>query len=158
MPREIERKFLVNAERWVPGEKASHCKQGYLAVGPPVAVRVRIMEGVGTINIKSASTDISRMEFEYEIPVEDAGELLAGACVGRVVEKTRHYIEYGGLTWEVDVFEGLNAGLVLAEVELGRADQDIELPPWVGLEVSGDPRYLNSYLSHNPYSVWKKRR
>lgn len=157
MALEIERKFLVDQEAWRRPERCKPCKQGYLAVGPPMAIRVRIMDGVATLNIKTATVDISRMEFEYEIPVEDAEELLNAACLGRVVEKTRYYVDHGGRRWEVDVFEGANEGLVVAEVELESPDQEFEKPAWVGKEVSDDPRYLNSSLSLSPYCTWTKR-
>ncbi len=157
MALEIERKFLVKPDAWQPPERFKKCKQGYLAVGPPVAVRVRIMDGVGTLNVKTATIDISRMEFEYEIPVEDAEELLQEACLGRIVEKTRYYEDHAGRRWEVDVFEGANNGLIVAELELESPNQEFEKPPWVGEEVSGDPRYLNSRLCLNPYTAWAKR-
>jgi adenylate cyclase len=112
------------------------------------------MEGVATLNIKTATTAISRSEFEYEIPVADAEALLADSCAGHPIEKTRYEIEYSGLTWEVDEFHGANIGLVVAEVELESESQPVTLPPWVGREVSGDPRYLNTNLSQRPYSTW----
>jgi len=157
MALEIERKFLVKPDVWRLPEHFKNCKQGYLAVGPPVAVRVRIMDGVATLNIKTSTVEISRVEFEYEIPLDDAEELLENACLGRVVEKTRYYTDYGGRRWEVDVFEGANEGLIVAEVELDSPEQEFDKPAWVSREVSGDPRYLNSNLSLNPYSAWTKR-
>lgn len=157
MALEIERKFLVNREAWRPTSHFKHCKQGYLSIGPPVAVRVRIMDGVGTLNIKTATVEIERMEFEYEIPLVDAEELLDEACLGRIVEKTRYYADHGGKRWEIDVFENENEGLIVAEVELDSPDQPFEKPDWATQEVSHDPRYLNSNLSLNPYSAWKKR-
>lgn len=154
MAREIEKKYLVIAETWREGRRGKRCRQGYLAYGPPVAVRVRIMEGVATLNIKTATTAISRSEFEYEIPVTDAEALLAESCVGHPIDKTRYEIEHLGMTWEVDEFHGANSGLVVAEVELDSEDQPVTLPPWAGPEVSGDPRYLNTGLSRRPYSTW----
>jgi len=154
MGKEIERKFLVADELWRAGAQGTSCRQGYLAVGPPVAVRVRIMGGKATVNIKKATLDITRDEFEYEIPRADADRILDGLCVGHIIEKMRHKIAYGGLTWEVDEFEGANKGLVVAEVELNREDQPFEKPPWLGPEVSGDPRYFNANLTLRPYSTW----
>lgn len=154
MGSEIERKFLVVGEGWRVGARAAPCRQGYLAVGPPVAVRVRIMGGRATLNIKRAILDIERDEFEYPLPLEDAEALLAGLCQGTVIEKTRYVTRYADLVWEVDVFEGANAGLVVAEVELDHAVQRVDLPPWVGAEVSGDPRYLNTSLALHPYTRW----
>jgi adenylate cyclase len=157
MALEIERKFLVNSEEWLPTERFRRCRQGYLSMGPPVAVRVRIMDDVATLNIKTSTTEISRMEFEYEIPLEDAEELLVTACLGRIIEKTRYYVDYAGWCWEVDVFEGANEGLIVAEVELDSPDREFAKPVWAAKEVSSDPRYLNTYLSLHPYSVWAKR-
>ncbi|MCC6795094.1 MAG: CYTH domain-containing protein [Candidatus Hydrogenedentes bacterium] len=151
---EIERKFLVCGEDWGQTPRAEHCRQGYLAFGPPVAVRVRIMGGVATLNVKTATTAISRHEFEYEIPMTDAESILATSCAGAIIEKTRHCVEYGGKTWEVDVFAGSNAGLIVAEIEIDSEDEPFERPPWLGREVSGVPRYLNTSLCQRPYSEW----
>jgi adenylate cyclase len=98
--------------------------------------------------------ECSRLEFEYPIPVEDAQEMLRTLCEQPLIEKTRYKIEWGGLIWEIDEFEGLNKGLILAEVELNNINQQIVLPPWVGEEVSQDPRYFNSQLVTHPYSQW----
>ena len=155
MGTEIERKFLVNENLWVPPDTYMRCKQGYLAVGPPVAVRVRMMGDVATINIKRATLDIVRMEFEYEIPVADAEELLGHACMGHVVEKTRYLVEFEGHKWEIDVFEGENEGLIVAEIELEHRDEVFAKPAWAGEEVSGDARYLNTHLCMHPFTQWK---
>jgi adenylate cyclase len=155
MAREIERKFLVNGEPWKDCGAGKAVRQGYLAFGPPVAVRVRIAGGRANLNLKQATLDINRAEYEYEIPLEDAKELLAEHCAGRPVEKTRFCIAWAGRTWEVDVFEGENAGLVVAEIELEDENDGLELPPWAGQEVSGDPRYLNTYLAQHPYAEWR---
>jgi len=115
------------------------------------------MGGVATLNVKTATVSITRHEFEYEIPIADAEALLRTSCVGTAIEKTRHCVEYGGKTWEVDAFEGANAGLVVAEIELASEDEPFERPPWVGAEVSGDPRYLNTCLCQRPYTQWNER-
>ncbi len=154
MGREIERKFLVAEDAWRPGFDPKPMRQGYLAFGPPVSIRVRASGGRAFLNIKQSTLDISRDEFEYEIPTEDAEFMLANLCAGRLIEKTRHHVRHGGLVWEVDVFEGANAGLVVAEVELEDAGQPVDVPPWAGPEVSGDPRYLNSSLAQRPFSTW----
>lgn len=154
MAKEIERKFLVRGDGWRKAREAVACRQGYLCRGAEVAVRVRVMDGVGTITIKSAAAGFTRDEFEYGIPLADAEYLLDSVCVGRTIEKTRHYVEHEGLTWEVDEFRGQNEGLVVAEVELESESQPVVLPPWVGLEVSSDPRYLNSELCVKPYRDW----
>lgn len=154
MATEIERKFLVTGDSWRKNARAAECRQGYLAAGPPVAVRIRIMDGKATLNIKKATLDIERLEFEYEIPTSDAEQMLDQLCEGCIIEKTRHRVEYAGEQWEVDEFAGANKGLIVAEIELDRPDQEFEKPPWLGQEVSGDPRYLNSSLSRKPYSLW----
>jgi len=155
---EIERKFLVSGDAWrAQATAAAACtdiRQGYLSLGPPVSVRVRIRAGQATLTIKRAMLDIAREEYEYPLPLADAEEFLERFCVGSIIEKTRHCVDMGGLCWEVDVFGGDNAGLIVAEIELEDADQSFERPPWLGAEVSGDARYLNSSLCVNPYSRW----
>jgi adenylate cyclase len=118
-------------------------------------VRVRIEGERAVITIKSKSTGATRGEWEYEIPVPDAAELLERLCEQPLVEKVRHRIRYGRHTWEVDEFQGENAGLVVAEIELGSEDEAFEKPDWIGQEVTGDPRYYNSSLIRLPYSKWK---
>lgn len=154
MGREIERKFLVASDAWRPGFDPKPMRQGYLTFGPPVSVRVRVSGQKAYLNIKQSTLSIARDEFEYEIPVTDAEHLLAHGCAGQAVVKTRHHVKHGGLLWEVDVFEGANAGLVVAEVELDSEHQRVDLPLWVGREVSGDPRYLNSSLAQRPFTTW----
>lgn len=153
---EIERKFLVGDAEFLASHTGERCIQGYLAFGPPVAVRVRIMGDQATLNIKTATVSITRHEYEYEIPLEDAEEILRTSCAGAIIEKTRYRVEYEGKTWDVDVFEGENAGLVVAEIELESEDEAFVSPPWVGREVSGDPRYLNTSLCRDPYRRWSK--
>lgn len=151
---EIERKFLLKASDWGAAARSVASRQGYLAFGPPVSVRVRIMGDEARLNIKESTLAMTRREFEYAIPLSDAEDLLAGHCVGRLVEKTRHYVDYAGRRWEVDEFAGANQGLVVVEIELESEDATLELPPWVGEEVTGDARYLNTSLAQNPYSTW----
>jgi adenylate cyclase len=154
MGLEIERKFLVTGVPWRQAGPGVRVRQGYLCSGPPVAVRVRVAGARANLNLKQATLDIVRDEFEYEIPLEDAELLLRRHCAGRCVEKTRYRLDWAGRTWEIDVFEGANAGLVVAEVELDREDDPVDLPPWAAQEVSGDPRYLNTYLAVCPFSTW----
>lgn len=155
MAREIERKFLVTNDTWRPQVVArSHYRQGYLANTARCSVRVRVAGDRGSLNIKSATLDIVRTEFEYAIPKQEAEEMLAGFCEGELIEKMRHFVRYGGFTWEIDVFEGANQGLILAEIELEHEEAEFALPPWAGAEVSDDPRYYNVYLAHHPYSQW----
>lgn len=155
MGTEIERKFLVKDDSWrTPDLIGTPIRQGYLAVGPPVAVRVRIAGDKAILNIKSAVIDVTRLEFEYPVPLDDAQQILESVCDGRIVRKTRFLVDHAGMTWEIDVFEDANQGLVVAELELDAEDQPFEKPPWLGDEVSGDPRYLNTHLSRHPYTQW----
>lgn len=155
MAIEIERKFLVNDESWRDAvSRTRHIRQGYLAREGATTVRVRcIGTGFAALTIKGATQGISRAEFEYQIPVADAEELLR-LCIGSIIEKVRHDIQHGGLTWEVDVFHGDNEGLVVAEVELERADQAIDKPAWIGAEVTNDKRYYNAALVGRPFRTW----
>ena len=151
---EIERKFLVDTNKWKPAEKRIKIKQGYLSAESNVTVRVRIAGERAFLTIKGRVEGISRPEFEYEIPVNEA-QILMKMCLYSPVEKTR-YIEYhDGLKWEIDLFEGMNKGLVMAEVELENENQAVKLPSWILKEVSGDYRYFNSWLSHHPFSTWE---
>ena len=150
---EIERKFLVNGRPWA-GLQGTVYRQGYLTTDPERTVRVRIAGDQGYLTIKGRSSGASRSEFENPIPLADAIPLLEELCPTPRIEKVRYPIEFAGLTWEVDVFRGDNAGLVIAEIELERAEQAIELPPWVGREVTGDKRFFNAYLTRHPYQTW----
>ncbi|GBE13848.1 CYTH domain protein [bacterium BMS3Bbin14] len=151
---EIERKFLVEGWAWKDLAPPIRCRQGYLCLERDKTVRVRIMGNRGFLTVKGGGAGIVRHEFEYEIPVADAAELLAKFCRQPLIEKDRYKIEYEGMVWEVDEFFGENRGLVIAEVELERADQVIARPAWVGREVSGDPRYFNAALSRQPFCSW----
>lgn len=155
MSLEIEKKFLVLNDRWQadagPGVRY---RQGYLSESGPGSVRVRIGGQHAYLNIKSATLAQQRLEYEYEIPLRDAEEMLAEVCVQPLVEKTRYEVEHAGHTWEVDVFEGANAGLVVAEIELDDVDEAFARPDWVGEEVSDDPRYYNVCLVKHPYKSW----
>lgn len=154
MAKEIERKYLLKDDSWRKLAQGTVYCQGYIATQHQVTVRVRIVGKQGYLTIKSPTVECSRLEFEYPIPVEDAQEMLRTLCEQPLIEKTRYKIEWGGLIWEIDEFEGLNKGLILAEVELNNINQQIVLPPWVGEEVSQDPRYFNSQLVTHPYSQW----
>ena len=155
MGQEIERKFLVKDAAWRSAVVSSQrIRQGYLAVNERCGVRVRIDGHSAQLNIKSATLDIVRDEYEYQIPPEDAREMLSRLC-GNLIEKERHLVFVGGHKWEVDEFTGDNNGLIIAEVELRNRSERFERPDWLGVEVSGDPRYLNSYLAENPYTSWR---
>ena len=148
---EIERKFLVEGDAWRAQVTSSAAmRQGYLSTSAKATVRIRIVDDEKAfLTLKGPTSGISRAEFEYEVPLAD-GRILLDMARPNVVETRRPFVSFGGLTWEVDVFESSHAGLVMAEVELERADQAIVLPAWVGREVSHDDRYANASLSRNP--------
>ena len=149
---EIERKFLVVGEGWRQGAGTRY-SQGYLNRDAQRTVRVRIAGERAFLTVKGISKGATRSEFEYEIPIGDARQLLALAD-GPVIEKTRRVVEHEGSRWEVDEFFGDNAGLVVAELELESEDQPFARPDWLGPEVTGDSRYYNSSLAAHPYKVW----
>lgn len=156
MAIEIERKFLVKGDRWRSlAEGIVYC-QGYIPTKEGPTVRVRIAGDRGFLTIKGPSVGNARAEFEYPVPVEDAREMLETLCDRPLIEKTRYKIAMGEFVWEVDEFAGENQGLILAEVELTEEHQIVELPDWIGEEVSGDFRYFNSNLAKNPFSRWPK--
>jgi len=153
MSKEIERKFLVQGEDWREA-KGTMYRQGYLSTVKERSVRVRVADDKGYLTIKGISKGATRTEYEYEIPIKDAEAMLDHLCERPLIEKRRHKIDYDGVTWEVDVFLGDNEGLVLAEVELQSEDQTIACPPWIGQEVTDDPRYFNVNLVQHPYREW----
>lgn len=157
MPTEIERKFLVKSEEWRTLGTGTIYRQGYIATKKGTTVRVRLAGNQGYITIKGTSKGISRAEYEYSIPAEDAQEMLDNLCEPPLIEKTRYKIEIAGLIWEVDEFAGKNQGLIVAEVELTDANQTIEMPDWIGQEVSDDARYYNANLAQHPYSEWSNK-
>lgn len=154
MAVEIERKFLVNKELWKPQSDGVAYRQGYLSRVEDRVVRVRIAGGVAFLTIKGRSSNVSRLEFEYPIPVEDAQTLLDLLCERPLIEKTRYEQQVGGHIWTVDVFLGDNDGLILAEIELTSENESFDRPTWLGREVSDDPRYFNSELSKSPFGYW----
>ncbi len=149
---EIERKFLVQGEGWKQGQ-GQYLNQGYLSRDPARTVRVRIAGESAWLTIKGASVGASRAEFEYPIPLGDAQALLKLAD-GPCVEKIRYIVPHAGMNWEVDEFLGANVGLVVAEIELQNESQTFESPPWLGSEVTEDPRYFNSQLAAHPFTHW----
>jgi adenylate cyclase len=153
---EIERKFLVKKSLWenLPKQEQKDYKQGYLLNKDDRVVRVRIAGDQGYITIKGIASGISRLEFEYPIPKFEAEEMLAH-FKPEGTEKTRYRIPAGdGLTWEVDVFNGANKGLIVAEIELSSEDQTFDLPDWIDVEVTDEERYSNSNLALRPYTTW----
>ncbi len=154
MPIEIERKFLVTGNAWRTGEAGVVFKQGYLNSRKERVVRVRTMGDRGRLTVKGLNKGMQRLEFEYDIPLNDALQLLKELCEKPIIEKTRYFRNYEGLLWEVDEFHGENEGLIVAEVELGSEDQRVPLPPWIGEEVTDDARYFNSNLIQHPFKDW----
>ena len=151
---EIERKFLLCGDGWRKLGEPVLLRQGYLSSHPDRTVRVRIEGGKGTMTIKGRSSGATRSEWEYEIPLSDANELLDGLCEKPIIEKHRRRIAFGAHVWEVDEFLGANQGLVVAEVELAFEEQQFDKPDWIGEEVTHDRRYFNSSLIARPFSSW----
>ncbi len=155
MATEIERKFLVKDESWRScADSGQVIRQGYLAGSERGSVRVRISGDRASLNIKSATLGIRRLEFDYPVPLHDAEQLLEQLCEKPLIEKIRYRVPFGDHEWEVDVFGGPNEGLVLAEIELSDESDSFLLPGWVGKEVSHDPRYYNTCLVSHPYCEW----
>ena len=150
---EIERKFLVNKQKWTPVSPGVRMVQGYLSTDMERTIRVRIAGEKAFLTIKGKPVGIKRIEMEYEIPVSEA-EVLLKMSKDVPVEKIRYLENRGDVTWEIDYFEGENSGLLLAEVELKTENQKINLPDWIEKEVSDDARYFNSYLTQHPFITW----
>ena len=153
MGREIERKFLVRGTAWRSLGSSKVFRQGYLSTVKERTVRIRLVGDQGWITVKGLTVGATRSEFEYAIPAPDAAEMLE-LCEQPIIEKTRTVIDAGELRWEIDEFAGVNQGLIVAEVELERADQEINLPEWVGDEVTDDQRFYNANLIASPFSTW----
>lgn len=155
MATEIERKFLLKNDSWrTEANEGSMIRQGYLAGTEKSSIRVRVSGEKANINIKSATLDVTRQEYEYTIPLSEANEILDTLCEGPLIEKTRYHVQHDDHVWEVDEFYGDNQGLVVAEIELNSADENFERPDWVGEEVSDDTRYYNVCLVKHPYKDW----
>ncbi|NHA03928.1 CYTH domain-containing protein [Mucilaginibacter sp. HC2] len=152
---EIERKFLVDHEQWRQLSKPAgkHYRQGYILSDDIKTIRVRVTDEHGYITIKGKTKGISRLEYEYIIPVNEGVELLNNFATSEL-EKTRYCINYEGKIWEVDDFLGENQGLLVAEIELEDEAEKFKLPPWITVEVTGDKKYYNSALSLNPFKGW----
>ncbi len=156
MAKEIERKFLIVGNGWRKLAPGVHYRQGYLNSAKERTVRVRTVANQAFLTVKGPTVGVTRAEFEYSIPFEDAVAMLQLAEPS-VIDKTRYRIPIGNFVWEVDEFHGDNEGLVVAEIELPTEDTVFEKPQWVGKEVSGDPRYYNSILARHPYGTWQER-
>jgi len=150
---EIERKYLIDLSKWTPKVKGKKITQGYLSTDIERTVRVRIVDRNAYITIKGKNVGITRLEFEYSIPVSDA-LILMKMCLNTPIEKTRYVEKHKDNIWEIDFFEGDNMGLIVAEIELEDENQKFDIPDWVVKEVSLDMKYTNSYLSENPYRKW----
>lgn len=154
MAMEIEYKFLVADDGWrVDADAGVSLRQGYLGGDEALSIRVRTSGEHAWLNVKHGLSYTVRHEFEYPIPMEDAGYMLENVC-GALVEKTRYEVRHAGHLWEIDEFRGDNEGLILAEIELARVDERFERPAWVGANVSDDPRYLNQNLARHPFRRW----
>ncbi len=153
--KEIERKFLVKNNTWRKGVKGVNYQQGYLSTDSSRTVRVRLEGKAGKLTIKGRKKGISGDEFEYDIPAQDAKYLLKNLCKQPIILKKRYKVNFKGLVWEVDVFEGENMGLVIAEVELKNENHKIKFPSWIGKEVTSDRRFRNANLVSHPFSKWK---
>lgn len=147
---EIERKFLVKDPTVIDGIEGKVFKQGYLSVTPERTVRIRRHDDHAWLTIKSAVVGISRQEFEYSIPAEDAEAMLTGLCTGTIITKIRHEVPHEGHVWEIDRHLAPHEGLIVAEVELQSETETVSMPSWLGIEVTHDHRYSNSYLSTHP--------
>lgn len=152
---EIERKFLVKGDGYKLGAKRKVIRQGFLNDDMDRMVRIRLVDNKAFLTVKGPLKDASRSEFEYPIPVAEAEAMLEDLCIPPISEKYRYVVEFEGLTWEVDVFMGVNEGLIVAEVELEVPGQRIIFPAWIGREITNDKRYYNANLVSNPYSKWK---
>ncbi|HFD12144.1 MAG TPA: CYTH domain-containing protein [Crenotrichaceae bacterium] len=155
MATEIERKFLVTNHNWKKHVTQSiQIRQGYFCNNDAVSIRVRVTGKTASLNFKSVNIGIQRSEYDYEIPVSDAWEMLESLCKKPIIEKTRYLVPDDGNTWEIDVFGAKNTGLIIAEIELENINQQVNLPEWVGKEVTDEKRYYNPWLCAHPYQLW----
>lgn len=156
MAIEIERKFLVRDNSWRELGEGIYCRQGYLSTDIERTVRIRTIGEKGFLTIKGKTKKATRHEFEYEIPIKDAEVMLDVLCKRPLIEKTRYIIHANGRVWEIDEFWGDNEGLIIAEVELQNINETIELPEWIGEDVTENPAYYNANLVKNPYKKWDR--
>lgn len=155
MALEVEHKFLLANDGWrTEVDHSVLYKQGYLSSSPLSSIRVRISDSQAWLNIKSATIGTHRQEFEYEIPLSDAHEILDQLCHKPLVEKMRHFVYRDPHVWEIDEFMGENQGLIVAEIELAAVGEAFAKPAWLGLEVTQDLRYYNNNLCKHPYKEW----
>jgi len=154
---EIERKFLVRSEAWRREvQRSDPMVQGYLAETGTCSIRVRLDGDNAWLNFKGLTLGTRRTEFEYAVPVEDARQMLDLYCGARTIAKTRHHVRHGDHDWEIDEFEGANAGLIVAEIELAAVNEPFDSPDWIGREVTDDARYYNIRLVEDPWTEWDR--
>ncbi len=153
MALEIERKFLVKSNDFKLDSKQLNITQAYLKIESNFAIRIRIQDNDGTLNIKSKISDLINNEFEYDIPIDEASSMLEMSDYPQI-KKTRYLVKYSNHIWEVDEFHGDNKGLVVAEIELKDEFETFDIPNWIGQEVTSDYRYLNSNLVKKPFCNW----
>ena len=156
MAIEIERKFLVKEIPFAMAKRSLKINQGYILNEKRKVIRVREKGDDYFLTIKGNNIGISRLEYDFPISKDDAKELIIHFCKTTLIEKTRHYVEHKGHTWEVDEFHGTNDGLIVAEIELESEDEKFEIPNWIGEEVTQDERYYNMNLAVHPYTSWEK--
>lgn len=156
MAIEIEHKFLLANNDWreCVSHSVRYC-QGYMSSQPTSSIRIRISDKQAWLNIKSATIGTQRLEYEYEIPLNDANEMLEQLCKKPIIEKIRHFVTYENKLWEIDEFSGDNQGLIVAEIELASSDESFAKPAWLGKEVTDDMRYYNNNLAQHPYCQWR---
>jgi adenylate cyclase len=154
MAKEIERKFLIKSDVWKPVTPGVTYRQRYLSSVNERVVRIRMTGDKAFLTIKGITKSLSRLEFEYLIPMADAVVMLDQLCERPLIEKTRYRQTVGGHVWEIDVFHGDNDGLIVAEIELSSETETFDRPHWVAEEVSDDPHYFNNNLAMNPFKVW----
>jgi adenylate cyclase len=156
MAKEIERKFLIDLSSVGSIGPGVRIQQGYISTTDNTAVRIRVTGTAAYLTLKGQNRGATRSEFEYEIPIEDANDIILELCSGPVIDKTRYLVEYASHRWEIDIFHGSNDGLIVAEVELESESEEVDLPPWVTTEVTGQVKYYNSSLLDYPFNKWRK--
>lgn len=155
MPLEIERKFLLRSDEWRDQARSRVLmRQGYLSSGSRCSIRARVAGDTAWLNLKAKRSGMTRLEYEYPIPVAEANEILDELCDGPLIEKYRHEVAQGAHVWEIDEFLGSNAGLIVAEIELDSESESFERPMWLGEEVTTDERYYNFNLAKHPFTLW----
>ncbi|MCP5500837.1 MAG: CYTH domain-containing protein [Leptospiraceae bacterium] len=155
MGLEIERKFLVKIDKLPELSEGKEIQQGYISSEGAAVIRIRIMAEKAFLTIKSNSPGLSRLEFEYAIPMNDAKDMIQQLCKGKYIKKKRYTLQVAKHTWEIDVFEDENKGLIIAEIELETESESFELPDWIEKEVTSEKKYYNANLMKSPYLQWK---